>query len=376
MNGFERKTRPEIVEDMKSKARNLFGGDINLNTNSPLGIIIQLVSYPVSLLWFALESVYNAMDINAAVEQDLDNLAKRIGIQRFSSAKSVGEVTFTGDDGVFIPAGFEVETAEEEPKIFETLEEATITGGSVTVEIISVEGGSIYNVPSNTITEMAEILAGVDSLTNQEATQGGRDRETDTELRERYFNSLDRPGGSTTSSIRANILEETETTDCLVLENVAMSTDGNGLPAKSFEAIVFGGTNQAIAEAIYNKKPAGIEPYGQLSEIITDNLNNDHEIKFSRATSVDIYIEIIVETNINFPEDGHNLIKEEIIKYINNLSINDDVIYRKVIDVAFNIKGVTDVNILLVDTVDPPVGETNVNIGFREVAYPAEVVVA
>ena len=376
MNGFERKTRVEIVSDMKAKAKNLFGNDINLNVNSPLGIIIQLISYPTSLLWFGLEAIYNAMDINAAVGQDLDNLAKKIGIRRYSSAKAVGEVTFTGDNNVLIPEGFQVETEEDEPKVFQTTEQVIITSGSITVEIVSIEGGSEYNVPSNTITEMTEVSAGIDDVTNAAETFGGRDRETDTELRERYFQSLDRAGGSTTTSVRANVLEETETSDCIILENITMEVDGNGLPPKSFETIVFGGTNQAITNAIFEKKPGGIEPFGSITETVIDASGNSQNVGFSRATGINIYIKAELITNSDYPADGDNQVISEIEDYINSLSINENVIYRKIIDVIFNVPGVVDVNALYVDTVDSPTGESNITIEFREVSDVGGVVIA
>jgi uncharacterized phage protein gp47/JayE len=374
-NGFERKTRTEIVADMQAKAKNLWGNDINLTINTFIGIFIHLISYPISLLWLGLEAIYNAMDINAAEGQDLDNLAKKIGIRRYSSAKAVGEVTFTGDNNVLIPAGFQVETDEDEPKIFETTEQVIITSGSITVEIISIEGGSEYNVTSNTITKMTEVLAGIDDVTNEAETFGGRDRETDTELRERYFQSLDRAGGSTTTSVRANVLEETETSDCIILENINMEVDGNGLPAKSFETIVFGGANQAIADAIFEKKPAGIEPYGSITEIVVDDSGNNQDVSFSRAAGIDIYVEVDLVTSEDYPADGDAQVIDEIETYINSLSINENVIYRKIIDVIFNVTGVIDVNALYIDTVDPPTGEANITIGFREVSDIGSVVI-
>ncbi|MFP4017562.1 MAG: baseplate J/gp47 family protein [Halanaerobiales bacterium] len=367
-NGFERKTRTEIVEDMQAKAKNLWGNDINLAINTLIGIFIHLISYPISLLWFGLEAIYNAMDINAASGQDLDNKAKLIGITRYSGQKSVGEVTFTGDDGTFIPEGFQIETDETEAKVYETTEEVVISDGTATAEIISLENGSEYDVSADTITKMTEVISGIDSLTNNNQTLGGRDRENDTELRERYFDSLDRPGGSTTSSIRANILEETEASACIVLENITMEEDDDGLPPKSFESIVYGGATQSIADAIFEKKPAGIEPFGETSVIVTDDSLNEQIVAFSRATPVDIYFEIDLATNSDFPSDGNDQVIENVVDYIDNLSISDNVIYHKVIDVIFDVTGVEDVTTLYIGTDENPTGETNITIDSREVS--------
>lgn len=365
-NGFERKTRVEIVNDMQAKARNLFGSDINLGTNSPLGILIQLISYPLSLLWFALENVYNAMDINAATGQDLDNMAKKIGIRRFPSQRAVGEVTFTGDNGTLIEEGFQVETDEDVPKIFETTSDVRIEAGTATVEIISLEGGSKYNVPANTITETTEVLSGIDSVNNDAEIIGGRDRETDTQLRERYLNSLDKTGGSTTNAIRAKILGDTDASDCIVLENYTEVTDGNGLPPKSVEAIVYGGTDADIATAVLDSKAGGIETSGTETHLITDDSGQEQTINFERATLVDIYVDITLNTDSDYAGDDEVI--SEMINYIDSLQINEDVIYQKFVDVAFNVDGVVDVTDLVIGTSASPTGTSNIAIGFREVA--------
>lgn len=368
MNGFERKTRPEIVEDMQAKAKNLFGNDINLAVNAVIGILIQLLSYPISLLWFGLEAVYNAMNINEAEGQDLDNLAKKIGIKRFSGQKATGEVTFEGDNGTVIPEGFQVETDEKEEKVFQTTSEVVITNGSVTVEIISVEEGSQNNVPANTITKTTEVIPGIDSVTNNQQTLGGRDRESDTKLRQRYFDSLDRPGGSTTTAIRANILEETQASACIVLENVTMQVDSEGLPRKSFESIVYGGTNENIAQAIFEKKPAGIEPFGSITEIVTDSSNNNHQIKFSRATPINIYFDMDLDTNGDYPLNGNEQVTEMLVNYISSVGVGENVIYNKIIDIIFNIEGINDIIRLKIGKVPSPTSEDNIEIQSREVA--------
>lgn len=379
--GFDRKTRVEIVDDMKAKAKNLFGNDVNLAINSPLGILIQLFSYPLSLLWLALEKIYNAMSYKTATGQDLDNRAKNIGITRHPAAKATGEVEFTGDEGVNIPEGYILETDSDPAIQFETTEEVTIDStGTAIAEIVAVEAGSSGNVSANTITEIVNPISGLDSVKNPNPSQGGRNRETDSELRLRYEDSLDRPGGSTANSIRANILERTEASNCLVLENVNNidNANGNGLPAKSFEAVVLGGVNQDIAESIFEKKPAGMEAYGGISNIITDDAGLEKTVAFSRATKVDIYVSADIETNSNYPSGGDNQVIDEIIDYIGGintegdsvtgLNIGQDVIRNKIISLVYNIDGVFDVNSLTIGVDSTSLSANNISIGFREVS--------
>ena len=378
--GFNKKTRVEIVEDMKSRARNLFGQGVNLAVNSPLGIIIQLTSWPLSLLWSALEKIYNAYYILTATGQDLDNLAKNIGITRILAAKATGEVEFTGDEGVSIPEGFLVET-DSDPEIqFETTGETTIDETlTTTVEIIAVEAGSSSNVSANTITEIVNPISGLDSVSNNDPTSGGRDRENDTQFRRRYLDSLDRPGGSTTNSIRANVLEETEATACIVLENITPEENEEGLPPKSFEVIALGGTAANIAIAIFDeKKPAGIEPFGSEIETIIDDSGQEQDVGFSFADSIDVYCNVEIDIDADYPSDGDNQIKDEIISYIggidtdgnsiSGLSIAEDVVRSRIISFMYNVDGVNDVLEVELGIESNNLNPENVLIGLREAA--------
>lgn len=64
--GFRLKTREAIVADMEVKAKEVFGPNVNLSAKSPLGILIGLVSWPLSLVWLALQGVYNSAYVDTA----------------------------------------------------------------------------------------------------------------------------------------------------------------------------------------------------------------------------------------------------------------------------------------------------------------------
>ena len=72
--GFKLKPREVITEDLKSRAKNLFGNDINLDTDSPLGKFIQLISWELSKNWHSLEKIYNSHYVNSASNQSLNDI--------------------------------------------------------------------------------------------------------------------------------------------------------------------------------------------------------------------------------------------------------------------------------------------------------------
>lgn len=371
-DGFKRKTREQIVEDMKLSLKNKFS-NLNMTDKNPLIKIIKVVSYPIALYWSALESLYNNRWISTATNSTLDEVVQYLGLTRRQGTKAVADVEFSGDDLTFIPEEFLLETVAEEPIQFQTTTSGYINSGGITLQVEALDAGIDGNVAANTITEVVNPISGLDSVTNPDAAQGGSERETDQELRERYYDSYDRAGGSTLTAIRANILENTGVTACLMLENYSMTTDGNGLPPKSFESIVYGGVDVEVIEAIFDKKPAGIESHGDISGTIDDEVGRTHTISFSRAAPVDIYISMTIERGPDFPFDGEDEIKSEILNYTTNeLSINDDVIYTKLFDLIYNTVGVDDITELYLGTSASPTGTSNVTIGFNEVSHSEE----
>lgn len=71
-----------------------------------------------------------------------------------------------------------------------------------------------------------------------------------------------------------------------------------GRPGKSFEIVVQGGTNTAIAQTILDSKPAGIQTYGSTTVQVFDALGNPYNISFSRPTAVPIYVTISMTTDL------------------------------------------------------------------------------
>lgn len=373
-SGFDKKSREEILSDMENLAQNYFGDDINLAENSPLGMILKLFSFIFATVWNTLSDLYNSFYINTATGQQLDDLVAYLGLERLPAARAGGTVTFSGDEGVEIPEGFLVETDSSDPIQFETTESGTIdSSGTLDLDINAVEAGEEGNVSSNTITVIVNPLSGLNSVTNADPTTGGRDRETDNQLRQRYKNSTDLAGGGTLTAIRANVLQATEASACFIRENtnLDLNYDTNNIPPRAIEPLVLAPTgteiDEDIAEAIFNKLAAGIPSIGNTTVTITDDAGQSKDIGFTRGTGVDVYIEFELTTTDDFPSNGTDLIEEDAINYIDNLSLGDDVIQSKLIDIAYNTEGVKDVEVFL-DTSSSPTSTSNITIANDEVA--------
>ncbi len=375
--GFQRKRYADIITEKEARARAFFGENVNLSESSPLGLFIRLNAWEEATIWQLAESVYNSAYMDTADGHSLDKVSLGIGITRRAAEPSTGEVTFNGDNDTVIPAGFLVSTPAPDDIIFETTEEVTIAAGTATASIQAVDSGTSGNVPAATITDIVNPTAGVDTATNTEPTTGGRNSETDAELRARYALSVAKGGASTIDSIRASLLEVSGVRAALVIENKSDTTDLDGRPPKSIEAYVLGGEVADIAAAILQTKAAGIQAYGEDTETVQDDAGQDHDISFTYADEIEIEVDVEVEKSDEYPTDGDELIRTAIIQYIGGededgsvyagLTMGQDVIYNKTIQTSMQIPGVDNVSITINKVGDSP-GTADIEIELTEVA--------
>lgn len=339
--GFLRKSYDVIVQEMKERAIMLFGNDINIATNSPLGIFIEDIAYYIASgdteaqgLWELAENVFFSAYIDTATGIQLDYIGKLIGITRLSAVPSIGQVTFTGVNDSIIPADFLIMTGAGIQ--FKTITAGVIASGVAIIDIQSVIGGSSANVSSGAITTIVNPTAGINSVINSQPTVGGTDIETDSDFRERYYKSTSQSNGSTADSIRATLLATSAIKSALIIT-------GTG----TISAVIYGGTDSDIVQSLFNTVAAGVETLGTTTIPKTDLSGNVHFIRFTRASIINIFINITLTTNSLFPLDGNEQIKNKLIDYISSLEIGDDVIWTKCISKCQEVLGITDLVLTL-----------------------------
>jgi len=373
--GLRRKRYADVLESMESRARELFGENVNLTERSPLGLFLRLIAWSIGTVWQVVEDVYNSAFVDTAEGHNLDRVALYIGITRRPALRATGTAKFTGDDTTVIEEGFKITT--EDDIEFETTESGEIDAGDVTLNIRAVEPGTDGNVPADTITKIVNPIEGLDSVTNEEETEGGRNKETDAELRQRYIDSVGKGGASTIDSIRASLLDIDEVRAALVIENNTMEEDEDGRPPKSFESYVLDGDAKDIAKTILKTKAAGIQAHGTESETVEDDAGQEHTIGFTYADEVNIEVNITKTTSEEYPEDGDERMVTEVVKYIGGtdedgsvyagLSMGEDVIYTQIIKACYRVPGLDDVDVTI-NKVGEAAGTENISIALTEVA--------
>lgn len=170
------------------------------------------------------------------------------------------------------------------------------------------------------------------SVSNESETYVGRDYETASEVRQRYASAVFRNSIGMKESIKAALLELQDVTSVTIYENRTDETV-DGLKPHSFQAIVFGGDEEAIARTILNVAPLGIDTNGDICVRIEDSEGAEQDVCFSRPHEVQIYVKVIIkEYNEEIlPGDAIDKIKNIVFEQISKLSMGNDVIYQRLL---------------------------------------------
>lgn len=109
-----------------------------------------------------------------------------------------------------------------------------------------------------------------------------------------------------------------------VLQNDTGSTDANGIPAHSICAIVEGGEDEDVANAIFATKSPGIGTYGTSSETIVDDQGLSNTVYFTRPTPVTVTVNISLTALSGYDADRvDSIIQTAISEDISKLGIGN-----------------------------------------------------
>lgn len=237
---------------------------------------------------------------------------------------------------------------------------------------IAEESGYIP-VPTNSLNEIKTPVSGFLSINNISSGNAGTDTESDIALRSRRKNSLSVSGSGTLEAIKSAILNIEGVTSVSIYENNADVTDANDIPAHSFKILVTGGDDNLIANAIWQKKPAGIGSFGNVTVAIKDSNEQEHNISFSRSTKRYVFVKVTITKNITFIDESVTVIQANIAAQINKLGAGNNVILNSLYCSVFEQVGIKAADIVIGSSLDespvPELSNSDVSVAAEEVAF-------
>jgi uncharacterized phage protein gp47/JayE len=372
ITGFVKKTLADLLAEIEAAERADISPSLNLQGDSVFGQLNGVFAEKLREGWDVSEAVYNSFNPDLATGASLDALAAITGAIRSPATKSTVTVTCTGTPATFLPAGRVVSVTGTGDR-FASVADATIGGGgTVEVEFESEEFGPIA-APAATLTVIETPVAGWTSATNGLDADPGSNIETDVAFRQRRIALLRVTGSATVEAIRSQILTVTSVLQAFVFENTSFVVDADGLPPKSFEAVVSGGDEQEIADIIWLNKAAGIETFGTVSKTVVDTQTFSHTIKFSRPVDKNIWIDLtlLVDGGVfggGSTPAGEANVKQLLVDRGDQSLIGEDVLYLLYNCIPLDEPGVLDVTAFFTGFAAAPTGEVNLAILIRELA--------
>lgn len=176
---------PEAIKAAMLEELRVSGVQIDTREGSYANILMSVAAYQVFKLYSRFPELLGMVFPDATSGAYIDLAAQQIGMTREQGTKAHGTVDFTGRDGTLIPAG----TALYAPDFalrFLTTEPCTIAGGTASAPIEAAEIGADYNLQPGRISALYLNVAGVATVTNPVATEGGTDDESDADFFARY----------------------------------------------------------------------------------------------------------------------------------------------------------------------------------------------
>lgn len=234
-------------------------------------------------------AVYNNLNVYTAIGSGLNAITSHLNMTWLEATRAKSRIQITASTETTIPQAWGVETTDGKKFVTLNAEDLKIPKGKTELDVISLNVGKENNVNVGQITKMTSIISGITSITNTLPAVGGKDKETDTELRERYLKRIDRKSSFTTEGIKNYILENTNVQKCQVIENDTDLTDTDGRLPHAYETVCLGDTNENILQALYDYKLAGIRTVGDITKKF-----DDITVGFSRAIEKQIYVNITI----------------------------------------------------------------------------------
>lgn len=415
----------EIRDGLDSDLKSALGPQIDTTDGSVFGVVHGILAERLALIQEAVQAVHASQNPDAATGSSLASLCALTGTVPLLATEGTVTLTLTGDAATVVPAGSIASTVVTEDQ-WVTDAEATLVAltawasstayvvgdrrtnsgrayvcvgagtsagsGGPTTAVDSItdntviwdyigEGAAAVDVAATAaetgpivatagaITTVETPISGWSSVRNLLDATPGTDAESDEDLRVRREVELQAAGTSPQDAIRTDLAGVSGVTAVRVFMNVTDSTDADGVPPHSVEALVSGGTDAAIRTQLLASVAAGIRCHGTTSGTAVDAEGVSQTVAFSRPDEIEIYViaDLVIDED-TYPADGDDQVKAAIVTYGDAQVTGKNAVSSALIAQVFSIPGVLEVTDLFIGTAPAPASSATITIALRELA--------
>lgn len=350
-DGFVAKTLEEIEAGFVARQRDNIDPAIDTSQYGLIGQLNGIMASEIAAVWELAEAVNDSQDPDKARGAAQDALYALTGPPREDARPSVVLCEVTLQPSTTIAVGEAIASVVGDPSA-RFANAAPMINASSSPATLMVQFEALAPGPTvanaGTLTNRDTLITGWTSVTNPEDATLGAGIEPDASYRHRREDELAAEGGGTVDGIRADLLRLESVSAVGVIENTDIIPSADGLPPKSFCAVVrsLPGANddQAIAESIWANKPAGIQAYGTTVMEVIDDQGTPHQVGFSRASERAVYVALRLTTDADY--GGNEALKKAIVTSAETpgtpgyLDVGVDVYAGRFVTVAMAQRGV------------------------------------
>ena len=310
-------TEDEILDGTIATFKSTISASLNLDRAKPIslstpqGQIAQAISVAFGGAYAAISYIINQFNPLYASGRFQDGLMWMYFLTRREATKTVVTLTCRGLDGVQIVQGV-AHATDVYGRSFTAIQTVTISGGLAYCDFSCDTAGAIES-PADTVNKIAGTpIGGWESCNNESAGVTGLDAETQRAAEFRRSQSVKINGHSQVETIRGRVIAVADLTDCYVDDNFTnqpITRRGVTLNPHSIYVCVVGGTDTAVATAIYNSKSGGCNMNGDTIVVLDDKTT----IIFQRANIISLYVRVKILQDSTLPDTTTASVKQLVV---------------------------------------------------------------
>lgn len=318
--GFIAPAQSAILTGVSADISTAFGGNLNPALNTPQGQLASSIAAIVGNVNDGFLFYTSQTDPKYSVGRMQDGIGRIYFINRNPAQSTIVQGLCTGLAGVVIPVGSL--TADINGNIYQCTGAGTIpVSGSITLSFANVMPGPIA-CPSATMSIIYQTIPGWDAVSNPAAGVIGVDTETAAAFELRRSASVAQNSLGSLPSVLGAVLNVPGVTGAYVTENAqgsGQTIGGVALLPNSIYVAAVGGTDTAVAQAIWSRKAPGCSYNGTTTVTVLDTSVGyaapfpTYQVSFQRPIPLDIFINVAIANSISVPSNAVTLIQNAII---------------------------------------------------------------
>ena len=307
-----------------------FGGNLNVTSSAtPQAHLADNLTQNITDANAAVSSVVAGVDPATSEGRFQDAIGRIYFLDRKGATASVVLSTVTGQPGATLPAG---SLARDVNGLY-WASSGSVTfpiSGVATVEFACTNPGPVQ-LGIGELNRIAQASLGWDAINNAGAAVTGTNVESRAEFEARRFASVAKNAHGSAAAIRGSVWDVPGVIDVYAYDNflgtpVIVGPTDYEIPAHCVYIAAVGGTDEAIAKAIFLKKDGGCNLTGNTTVIVQDTESGvaypypEYNISWERPDALPIKFMVNIKNSTALPSNITELVRQSVKDTFNGLS--------------------------------------------------------